>query len=258
MITIGETKIAYDYMGVFSGEESWIHPRVKLDTYELIFVSEGIVYIEEEDDRYALSRGDYIILARDAHHGGYRESGCKTVFTWLHFYAEQFEALAIPKTGHAMDARRAEFRLRELGHLAQNGTEQACLECELLSLLFGFKYEAMPMGNKLCADVAEYIRVHIAEPPTAESVAQHFSYTADHLSRLFRRAYGVSLKEYIDNARLSFIREALLVKSASVKEIAASCGFEDGNRLSKFFKYHTGKTPGEYRASFFSLHTNII
>jgi len=257
MIQTENTRLSYDYMGVFTGDEGWVHPRVCIDTHELIFVSEGTVYIEEDGVHYTLRRGDYILLSPALSHGGFAASECKTVFTWLHLQAEGFSALGIPKTGHTADVHRAEYRLREIGHLAKCGAERAYLETEILSLLFGFKYEALPEGSKLCAEAAEYIRVHIAENPSAADIAKKFGYSPDHLSRLFGKFYHLSLKEYIDEMRITLIRNALLLKNASVKEIAAECGFEDGNRLSKFFKYHTGKTPSEYRAQFFDVHTNI-
>ena len=257
MLTLNDTVIRYEYMGVFTGKEDWVHPAVTTETYELILVHEGKVYLEEGEVRYALSRGDYLLLAPHVPHRGYAPSGERTSFTWLHFYAENFEALAIPKQGRAADLRRTEYRLKELGHMAQGYAEACFLETELLSLLLGFRQEAKPEGHKLCASVLEYIRVHGAEPLTGCAVAMHFSYSADHLSRLLKQHAGRGLREYITDARLSAVKRALLSDTRSVKEIADSLGFEDGNRLSKFFKYHTGQTPGAYRRCFFSEHTNI-
>ena len=257
MITLGTTTVDYDYMGAFTGEAGWRHPTVTLTTYELILVTEGEVFLFEGETEYTLRRGDYILLSPGIPHGGTRESTQRVAFTWLHFRAENFEALAIPKTGTPGDAYRAEYRLRELGHLAQGNAETSYVETELLSLLFGFKYAALPQKDKLCADAAEYIRVHVAEAPTAKTVAAAFSYSPDHLSRKFRAAYRLSLKQYIERERVAYVKRALLSQSLSVKEIAAEAGFEDGNRLSKFFKYHTGQTPEEYRSAFYASHTNI-
>ena len=119
MIVLGETKIEYEYMGAFSGETGWCHPTVCLTTHELILVTEGDVFLFEGESEYHLQRGDYILLSPSITHGGYRESDAKVAFTWLHFRAERFDALGIPKTGVLKDGYRAEYRLRELLHLAQ-------------------------------------------------------------------------------------------------------------------------------------------
>ncbi len=257
MIAVKDTQIKFEHMGVFTGGAEWVHPSIATVTYELLFVHEGRVLIEEAGVRYTLLRGDYLLLSPHILHRGFAPSGERTVFTWLHFLAEGFEDLGIPKDGRCADVLRAEYRLRELGHFAKSRRESVFVEAELLSLLLSFKREANPVGSKLCEEAAEYIRVHIESCPSAAAVARHFSYSADHLSRLFKRETGLSLQEYINEARVSLLKRMLLSDTRSVKEIAAQTGFEDGNRLSKFFKYHTGKTPGEYRAGFFMVHTNI-
>lgn len=255
MIAIDGTQITYEHMGLFTGDPLWRHPVIATATYELVFVHEGTVFLEEAGEKYALSRGEYLVLSPSLTHGGYRESGERVSFTWLHFFADGLEKLGIPKHGSCADPRTAEYRLRELGHMAESG-ERMRLEAELLSLLFFLK-GAEGEGNRLCAEAAEYIRVHIAEAPTAREIADRFSYSADHLSRLFKKEYRLSLKAYIEAARVSYLKRTLLSETLSIGEIAALAGFEDGNRLSKFFKYHTGMTPGEYRAGFFLMHTNI-
>ena len=64
-------------------------------------------------------------------------------------------------------------------------------------------------------------------------------------------------KKYSRDQILQMLLVYSMKNTLSIGEIAALAGFEDGNRLSKFFKYHTGMTPGEYRAGFFLMHTNI-
>lgn len=256
MIATANAKITYDYMGIFTGDANWVHPKTRTATYELIFVHEGRVFIEEADRRYALSRGDYLLLSPSVLHGGYRESGERTVFTWIHFFGENFEMLEIPPLGRCADISRAEYRLRELGHLAKGFAEKEAVEIELFSLLFSFKREGR-VGNKILEEVGEFIRVHADRPLKAAEVARRFSYSADHLSRVFKRETGLGLQEYINDTRLSLIKSELLSETFSIKELAARLGFEDGNRLSKFFKYHVGKAPESYRSEFFLVHTNI-
>ena len=42
----------------------------------------------------------------------------------------------------------------------------------------------------------------------------------------------------------------------TLKSLAGQCGFEDENAFVKFFRYHAGLTPTEYRNRFFRVHRN--
>lgn len=177
-------------------------------------------------------------------------------FTWLHFSGEHLDTLKLPKVARLSD-NRFENRLREIGHLHAEGAPRGQIEAELLALLYAIRAEAMPRGNKLVADVKEYIRTRAAAAPTVAAVAAAFSYSPDHLSRLYRREVGVSLKEAIAEERLSLCRRYLLTTSLSLGEIAALTAFPDANTLTKFFTYHVGISPLAYRARVYAGHTNI-
>ena len=61
---------------------------------------------------------------------------------------------------------------------------------------------------------------------------------------------------YVTDLIIEKAKSLLLNTNWSVKEIGASLEFGDFNKFLKFFKYHTGKTPSEYRNSYSITHMN--
>ena len=71
MITIDENaSMNFSNMGLFVGEKGWTHPHIRTATHEIIFVVKGSAYIEENGVKYALERGDLLLLSPEYAHGG--------------------------------------------------------------------------------------------------------------------------------------------------------------------------------------------
>jgi AraC family transcriptional regulator len=68
-----------------------------------------------------------------------------------------------------------------------------------------------------------------------------------HLSREFRKRYGVTIGEYIRKLRIEHA-SGLLTKSAlPMAEIASTCGFSDQSHFCALFKKYSGMTPAKFR-----------
>lgn len=240
-------------MGLFSIEGEWQHPERVNCTYELIFVVQGVVYIEEDGVQYELSEGELLCLRPNIMHRGYRISSDVSFF-WLHFYAEHYDRYGIyhKKTN---DMHNALVLMKNLNHLASIDSDKTLIESKLLTFLLELKH-VEPMGNKLFGEVREYIRVNIRFAPKVKYIAEKFGYNADYLSKLFVKNCGFSMKAYIDQERTALLCDKLLNTTLSLKEIAEYCNFEDDNALIKFFTNRVGYSPTRYRNSKFGTHTN--
>jgi hypothetical protein len=75
----------YDYTGKFEALSSeWKHEQFNLEDYELIVMTEGILYLGYGDDRFTVKKGEYLILPpSDGYREGFKEAYCS--FYWAHF-----------------------------------------------------------------------------------------------------------------------------------------------------------------------------
>lgn len=69
-----------------------------------------------------------------------------------------------------------------------------------------------------------------------------------HLSRAFRRAFGVTMTEYVRDLRVHVAAEALLATPDPLPRIARSVGYHNLGHFTRSFKRATGVTPGAYRS----------
>ena len=253
MIEIDGLRLQFSYMGYFVGEKDWIHPCFTLDTYEIIFVTGGTVYIREGDTDYTLNKGDAIILRPGVMHKGFKRSD-DTSFFWLHFYSNNFEGFT-ENLFHANDYYNYELLFRRLNHLNTIGANKSLIECELALMLLNRKYPT-ERNNKLFFEIADYIKVHIASGLSVTSVAQKFGYNPDYLSKIFIKNTGLSLKKYIDRERNGFVKSLLVNTNLTIKEIAENAGFDDDGAFIKFFRYNNNQTPTDFRSQNYATHTN--
>ena len=239
-------------IGLFDTDAEWIHPTVTVDSYELIYVLAGEVRIREGERYFCVREGEWLLLEPHVEHGGYEKNTGRTSFYWLHFYTSDVAAWEIAK--HAAAPHNTERALREIMHLWQS--DRTLTELTLAKFLLESRTRA-DCRSKLAYEVREYLRVHACEDLRVGTVAKHFGYSADHLSRVYRREFGQDLKEGIVRQRLAKIESLLINTDYSIKEIADVGGFEDENAFVKFFKYHEKTTPSAYRNRFFGIHMNI-
>lgn len=242
-----------DYIngGLFKSNSVWIHPTRTIDSNEIIFVTEGTVYIEEDGVCYTVNKNDVLYLEKGKLHGGFKEStGVK--FYWIHF-----------KTGcdfkiKKVDGKSLSVLFGQLLHY-ENTPSYPKAAAELIFKLI--KIEISVSGDdiksgKLCTEIKEWIRLNSDKPIGVKTVAEKFNYNSDYLCRIFKANYGMNLKEYINNNRCEYIKMLLFSGNANLETIAEQTGFESYQAFLKYFKYHVGISPTQYKNLYFNTHIN--
>ncbi|WP_294432822.1 AraC family transcriptional regulator [uncultured Victivallis sp.] len=96
--------------------------------------------------------------------------------------------------------------------------------------------------------VHDYCLEHLAEPLDVAKLAEAVGCSRSHFSRRFRKEEGISPHEFIIRLKMRLAVRLLQTTTASVKEIAAQCGFDDVSYFCKVFRKVHSLTPGEYRS----------
>ncbi len=246
--------------GYFTSRSEWIHPDRRIDSYELIVVTEGSVSIMEEDARFVLTSGMMLLLQPGVRHFGFAPSLEKVSFYWLHFNLLQTEERLLPEKWVVLqDLYSVSLLCRQLLHYEKEQHESTVCDALLHVLLSEVKRQGSDRylaPDSLVLRIREWIRINSDREMTISKVSAHFGYNEDYLSRLFYKYFGHGLKFEIDSMKLGEIKSLLLNTDLTLGEIAQKRGFSDYKLFLKFFKYHEGISPTEFRKHYRSVHTN--
>jgi len=134
--------------------------------------------------------------------------------------------------------------LRELTLLGRNRLK---VLAQLYAMLHRLAQEN-EMQNDALGPIVAYLEEHYADPQLSNTVlAAQGNISEVYMRQLFREKYGTSPKQYVLELRMQKARQLLGEGSASIGEVAASCGFTAIYHFCRAFKSAIGQTPTEYR-----------
>lgn len=106
--------------------------------------------------------------------------------------------------------------------------------------------EALSNENKL-AEICRYISEHYTDRILLDNVCFLFGTNRTTLCQTFREEYGISILNYIDKLRMEDAKRRLVHTQASITAISEQLGFNSIHYFCRYFKKHTGISPGDYR-----------
>lgn len=249
MINYNETQFEHHIAGQFYTDTPWIHPTTSIESYEMILVLNGVVYMQEENIEYTLNPNDFILLDADKIHGGFKQSKGITSFYWIHFRTPDISKLPpIKKVIRNLDITHL---FKEYIHTHRlKAYPDAYKDIALLNLLARISEHTLFTKNQSNATVTriyQHIRANASPSLSTRDVAKQFEYTQEHLTRLMKKHYGFGMKRINNDFLISKANNLLINTTYSLKQISDILDFGTLNDFLKFYKYHTNLSPTEYR-----------
>jgi transcriptional regulator GlxA family with amidase domain len=96
--------------------------------------------------------------------------------------------------------------------------------------------------------VQDWILAHPSARATLAELAALAGMSARNLTRVFRGATGVSVGEFVAEARLELARDLLHDPGLTVEAVAERCGFDSARQLRRLWKRAAGTTPSSGRS----------
>ena len=253
--------ISFSFGGLFQTDGKWIHPRKIENTYEIIYVTEGEVYMCEDTPSGArqihAKKGELFILEPNLWHYGTRVTE-RVSFFWIHF---KIKDGVLPFGERFFTRFENPYLFKELLHCNNLPTVPEYL---VNSVLLHILSELCLMAEERergefdgrAEKVYEWIRINADAKLTVSRVSAHFGYTPDHISRICKSHFGVSAKALINRFVLDRAKTLLSNTDKYVKEIAAELNFADDKAFIAYFKYHENCFPSEFRNRYGKIHMN--
>jgi len=102
-------------------------------------------------------------------------------------------------------------------------------------------------GAALLEAVNRFFNRNVGHPFTLKELAQAIGYSPSHLRSIFRSAVGISLGQYISQARLMKATGLLHRGGKSISEVAEACGYASLFSFSRAFRKAYGCSAREFR-----------
>ena len=99
------------------------------------------------------------------------------------------------------------------------------------------------------ADAKQFVQSHSEEPITLGQVVEHVHVSRFYFCKLFKKATGMTLTEYVARVRVEKAKTLLGDPSLRVSEVVYAAGFGSIPHFNSVFKRHVGMPPTEYRAA---------
>lgn len=95
--------------------------------------------------------------------------------------------------------------------------------------------------------IQKYIKNHITDALSLQSVCKHFGLSQTYMSKLFRKYEDKTFNHYVTKIRMERATELMKTDSKMfVKDIAALVGYNDQFYFSRIFRSYIGKCPTDY------------
>jgi AraC-like DNA-binding protein len=105
-----------------------------------------------------------------------------------------------------------------------------------------------PLHQKM-SEIARFINNHYAEPVSLPMLAGQFHISPYYLSRMFKKAIGLTMSEYVNLIRIKAAEQLLLETDRTVTDVASAVGYDNFSHFGKMFKKVTKVSPRAYRKS---------
>lgn len=280
----------YHRCGKFEApSDSWIHEDFDLTDFELILMTDGVLYLEYNHIPFTVHTGEYLLLpplpAPDNRRKGFKPSDCS--FYWIHFSAcapyvlrtldpesaadasyatpkgysctsTDADSVCIPVWGNPPNSAKLIALMKQLQSNARDDRSQLALNfetssllCELYSQLSKEEMDADKLAQKqIYSDMLDYIKLNRSNNLRVSDIALHFGYNEKYLSHLFRQLSGMPLKQFILKSKMDEASYLLTDTNLSIGEIAVKLGYTDAHNFARTYKKCTGLSPSAYRESY--------
>lgn len=233
---------------------SWPHYH---GLYEIYFLLEGNCIYFIDNKVYAVQSGDIVIVPDGIiHHTKYDDINhsrilinCASRYIPASVRSDISSGNYLYRNPQVANEARNIFEKIENEYNLKDSLSGEIISCHTHSLFYLLIRNddtclAVDSRNKVIEQAVAYIRENFSSDVTLSSMAEMFSVSPEHFSRMFKKETGLGFSKYLNSLRLQHAEQ--LLRSAHVKNItkvAEICGFEDSNYFSKKFKEVYGISP---------------
>ena len=205
---------------------------------------------------YTVNEGDTFLLPMGSNHIYYSNPDNQFERIWINFKGELACALLdIYKLNDIIVFRNVNTHdifteiheaCKKLSDPEEYKTHSSQLFFKLIQTLSNNKRTTSAVTSEI-EQIRLYIDCNITENLKISDIAQKFSFSNEHIIRIFKKNYGITPHQYILQSKIRLAMIMLKMTNSRIDEIAEQLGFSDSHHFSTQFKKLMGYKPSLYR-----------
>ena len=241
----------WDCTKITTQSSSWVWKSNMLMRYCLILVSDGCVKFNINKKETVVLENNMLLLAAPNTLISAKEQSTSSTIYMITFECNDFVFFNFPESYITVKASSAItpmfYQLNS--HVVHHTKPHYYYDSLLMLILDEVNRHKITDENKrqIYDEVCQYISQHVNEELTVQKISNALNYNKDYLGRMIRNCNEANIKHLIIEEKLTAAKNLLQMTNYSCEKIGALIGLSSANKFVKFFKYHTGKTPSEYR-----------
>lgn len=250
-------------IGKLKSLKSHTSKRESLDSYLYIIVKSGSGMFFYEERTYRVSTSDHIFIDCKKPYSHKSSDQDPWELVWVHFngaqmsqyfdYYSSTNPAPLSKPDNSLEITEILDKLLLLS-LKKDSLFEITSSNLINNLITNILTQVIsPSGNlpNTTADkmnqIKEYLDNNFSKKIQLGMMAEEFYISKFHMSREFKKAYGITIANYIIAKRITYAKELLRFTDMQIEKIGRLCGIEDNSYLNKVFRKFEGITASEYR-----------
>lgn len=238
--------------------------RKTLDSFLLVYVSNGSGILQVRNQQYALNTGNIAVInCLDSYKLNADSQGWQ-IF-WIHINGKMMKE--IYKMILDIGKDNPIFQLNSLVEItniweeiyAATNSDTKIKELLINEQLFHLINQVLKVQSEFLQtttshkekiqQVRNYLEENFSSQISLDQLAEIFYINKYYLTRIYKETYQQTINRTLTQLRITKAKELLRYSELSMVEIAVSCGFQDASYFSKVFKKIEGESPQKYRTS---------
>ena len=244
------------------------YERIVYD-YELVFVTEGLLSLQEDDSEINLHKNEgFIFFPKSTRSAGLVDIPYGTTYFWLHFNIEKtdesfsFHKRIIPRFSSTANPSRLTSLLKWYIHDYIEGRENSDYQNDLFHMILAEFSNTQTTSkdnsqNNIVSSAYKYIMENFSHNLSVSDVAKHCQCTPNYLTKVFKEYYGKTTIQFLNNIKIEYAKQLLTTTTLPIKAIAVQSGFSSDLHFRKIFKQLEGCNPKTYQYSLNKIVINI-
>jgi AraC-like DNA-binding protein len=241
--------------GLSSGSD-WNHKNLKSPYTRLYIVLEGDAVVQLDKETIYLKKGNAYVIPSNMNYSCYTPKYIKKIY--VHFRCKQWGGTNLFDEVHdvlsrTIEVERYEPLIRMLE--SENVKDYWLVKGSMLQLIYQFVGSLDPNligyvnDNRSPELISLYqmLKSGISAKTRTSDLAVQMKMSQSRLSKLYKTATGMTLKNYIQRQLMEQAQMLLISSNKSIKEIASNLKYQDALYFTRVFHQWVGEAPTSYR-----------